>query len=228
MACSPDSDGGWATAAAMAYAMSLALMASALTALASAELRGARSELGTLKTQYALDEAHRLAVLAVMKTDKPARLRWSFQAQGIQFQALAESEPAKLSLDEAARLGDADFDKLGVKDAPALRGRLKAAIGQEVALGELDAAPRWRECAASLVSAFGQAKTLSMPAAGQPNEQRFDWRVSDVWRIRVTGDRWSDERLVRFTGDAVEPAAVISRTLSRQTQEPPCDTVLQG
>lgn len=227
MACSHDDagDGGWATASAVVFSMALALTATALSGLASAELRSARAGLDRVHAEYALDGAQKAADVAALETDKAVRLRWSLSTDDGQFDVLAEPEAAKLSLAAAAALDDKALAKLGVVDSAALRDRLTAASGKQTPVPELDAAPLWRDCAASVVSRFGEAKDLALASPATPNQVKFDWRLGEVWRLRVTDKTgWTDDRLVRFVGDPLRPAAVIERSFTRQSRDPSCET----
>jgi hypothetical protein len=207
--------------------MGLALTASALMALSTTEQRSARQSLGRLHTEYALDNAQNAAVLEVFETGKAARLQWRLSIDDGEFDALAEPEAAKLSLAAAATLDDKSLLELGVSDAAALRRRLSVAEDAETPVEDLDASGLWRACAPSLISHFGQAKDLALKAPGPPGQLAFDWRLGEVWRIRITDkDGWADERLVRFVGDAMRPAAVIQRHLHHQHGDTRCQIKL--
>ena len=226
MACSraDAGDNGWATASAVVFSMALALTASALSGLASAELRSARTGLDRLHAEYALDGAQKAAVIAVLETDKTVRLHWSLSTDDGQFEVLAEPEAAKLGLAAAAALDDKALAKLGVTDGAALRDRLAAASGKDTPVPDLDSAPLWRACAPSVVSPFGEGKDLALAGPATPNQLKFDWRLGEVWRLRVKGAAgWVDDRLVRFVGDPLRPAAIMERSFTRQSREPSCD-----
>ena len=217
------SDGGYATAAAITFAMALALTTSALTGLAAVKLRGARSDLNRMRLEHVLASARQEAIGAVMANAKSERLGWSVQAGGAQVQILAEPEAAKLGYDGAAKLDEKMLTRLGVKDAGALRARLAqaaAATDGDYGLwpGELDEAPGWRSCAGSLLSAFGLAKTPTLAAPAAPDGRGVSWRPGEVWKIEAAASGWAETALVRFTGDGQRPAAVIARKLARQTE----------
>ena len=236
MACSsadaPDNrpDGGYATASAITISMAMALVASALSTLSIAQLKTARADWGRLQTEYALAEAHRGAVLTLMKDDQPGRLEWTLNVGAETFGAMAEPEAAKVGYADAAHLDNVVLERLGVTDADAFRDRVKAEIAAPASrtpVAELDASPMWRRCAASLLSRYGAATVLSLPKVEAPNARRFSWRAGEVWRVRVTApDGWSDERLERFTGDPLHPAEVIDRWFTRQGGAKPCDAAL--
>jgi hypothetical protein len=230
VACSrteQSSEAGWATAAAITVCLGLALGAAALSALASTELAGARRSLERLQAEFAFDDAQKTAALAVLKADQSTRLQWRLTIKAGGFEALAEPEAAKLSPEAAAALDEDAFARLGAADPRALRERLARVADHDADLRDLDSSPVWSGCAASLVSPFGLARQLTpSPAARQPEELKLDLRPGEVWRLRIRGaDGWTDDRLVRFTGDALRPVAVIRRTFTRRTKEPICPTI---
>ena len=226
-------DAGYATAAAMAFGLSLALTAAALTTLASTRLHAARADLDRLAAERFLDGARQQAVQRILTSSKPIRLGWADKTQDAEVSLLAEPEAAKLGYEAAAKLEDADFKALGVNDADALRSRLaEAASGADapvVSPADLDSSPVWRACAGSLMSFFGTAKSQTLTAPESPDDRAFTWRLGEVWRIRTVGGGWAETTLVRFTGDAGRPAAVIARALARQTGgDRSCDAKLAG
>ncbi len=220
--------GGYATASAIAVSMALAMIASAVAGLSGAELKDARADLARVRIESDLDAAQALAAIAVLKSDQKTRLRWSLITQNVEVDVLAEPEATKAGYDQAAKLTGAEFARLGVEDMAALRDRLGGAAAEHQASPrELDSSVLWQTCAPSMISRFGQAEALGLVKAETPNTRRFDWRAGDVWRIRVASpDGWSDDRLVRFTGDTLHPAAIIERRFSRAgTADRQCDTL---
>jgi hypothetical protein len=221
-----DPEAGFATAAAVLITLALSVVAAALMGLAVAELKRARSDLVRLKLQAALDGAQRAAVLPVLQNGKAARLAWRLQTPAGEAQMLAEPEAAKLGLAAAAQ-DSAVISRLGAEDAAAVKERLEAlaaAPSRRVAIADLDDAPRWRACAGSVLSRYGRASAASLPAAAPPASRDFAWRLGEVWRMRATAGGWSDDRLVRFTGDPRAPVAVIDRTFTREQRGTgPCD-----
>ena len=134
------------------------------------------------------------------------RLRWSLSALAGHVDVLAEPEAAKAGYAVAAELTDGELAKLGVADPTAFRARLNGESSSDgvIPIQDLDAAALWQACAPSLISRYGQSETLALAAPQAPNARRFAWRAGNVWRIRVASpDGWSDDRLVRFTGDTL-------------------------
>ena len=227
MACSSirAADGGYATAAAMVLSMALALTASAMTALATAQFKDSRAALQRLVAERAVAGVQRLAVFTVLENGKAIPLRWR-QAWGrMDFDILAEPETAKLGYAAAATLSPTAFRPWAVDDPNALRTRLAAAAKAPhapVLVSGLDASPTWKDCAPSVISRFGTSQVFAPPRPMAPDRHGFDWRLGEVWRIRVRSNSgWSDDRLVRFTGNPSRPAAVLERSFSRQTGSKP-------
>ena len=232
MACSSSDrpDAGYATASAIAVSLALGLIATALTGLASAELKTARGDFGRMQTEYALDAAHAAAALALFKTEKAQRLRWTLTTRDGTFDVLAEPEASKTGYSIAAKLDDADLHRLDVGDPDPLRLRLKAELdapASRARVQDLDASPTWRACAPSVISRYGGGGKLALSKAKQPDERRFSWRSGEVWRVMIASRAgWTDERIVRFTGDPLHPAAVVDRRFSREgSTDGKCETL---
>lgn len=233
MACCPSTshDQGYATPAALVFCLALSLVASALVGRSVMSLRLAKSDLERAKIAYALDGAHLAAAAAVVRAGDGGPYRWAFSTEAGWVQALAEPEAEKLGLETASKLSDDALKAFGVSDQAALRGRLDAAAMAEVPpdIGDLDEAALWRACAPRAVSPWGKKSKLSSVVASEPG-QAVDpaWRTAEVWRIRLTTQAgWRDDRIVRFTGDAHHPAAVVRRKLSRSDRgDDTCDAIL--
>ena len=231
MACLRDRRGerGYATASAIAISMALAMVASAVTGLSAAELESARGGLARLASEAELEGAQNAAVTAVLSSGQSTRLRWSLPTGLGAVDVLAEPEALKTSYADAAKATDAQLARMGVGDPGPLRGRLAADVDPTdiTPTRDLDASTIWRICAPSRISRFGETKLGALGPAQTPDGRRFSWRAGDVWRIRVaSSDGWSDDRLVRFSGDAIHPAAIVERRLSRQgTADRQCDTI---
>lgn len=234
MAClTPASpDRGYATPTAMIFALTLALVATALVQRSIGILSLSRSDLERLKMDYALDGAQLSTVAAVVRTGAGGPYRWPLSTDAGWVEAVAESETDKVGLAAAAQMRDGIYQAMGVDDVEALKARLAAAAGgpRILDIGELDAAPLWRACAASLISSFGAQVALQPVQVQQPHmgDLTPSWRVGEVWRIQVTTTAgWRDERIVRLTGDALHPAAVVLRRLSRGNGgQGQCDAVI--
>jgi len=213
-------DEGYATPAAALISIALAVVVAATTTRAVAELRLARADLERTQAEYALAAAQNAAMISISTSSRPPPYRWTQSSLGESIHILAEPERAKLSAAELANASDDTFRRLGVADAAALRLKL-ATLGNSPTLGwiaDQAIAANWRACAPSLASPFGAA---TLPPAlsysePRPGQQPSLWRAGEVWRIRVTNAAgWRDERIVRFTGNGLEPVAVIGRRLSR-------------
>jgi hypothetical protein len=215
----PDtSESGFATPAAAAISLAVAVMATALTAAGVAELRQAHADLSRTQADYALAGVQTRAVLSVLMAKTTSPLRWSPTGAA---EALAEPEAAKLGLEDAAQLDDASLARFGVTDAAQLRTRLAGLVQADAAeITTADAAPGWRACARSMISPYGTAPKLQLAKASRPAGASVQWRLGDVWRIRIVlANGWVDDRIVRFTGNMAHPAAVVERRLMRGQQE---------
>lgn len=231
MACCPSPssrEDGYATPAALVFAVALALIASALVARSVMELRQARADLEKALIEIALDGAHLQAAADIIRAGDGGPYRWAFSTDAGWVDALAEPEVDKLPLKAAADLPDEILAGFQVADSAALRARAGAAEPFADVAG-LDASAVWKRCAPRLMSGFGQASAYRPATASEPGEAVDpDWRVAEVWRIRLTtATGWRDDRIVRFTGDARHPAAVVQRRLSRSDRgEGQCDDIL--
>lgn len=199
-------------------ALALSLVAVAMVGRSVMLLRLAKADLQRAGAQYVLDGAHLAAAAAVVRAGEGGPYRWALPIDGGFAEALAEREADKFDLSGAGP-PDAIFAALGVSDPAALKGRLATAAAAPFAdVGAMDAAPLWRECAASLISSLGRRTGGDIVPPTEPRQrpENPDWRVGDTWRIRITtAAGWRDDRIVRFTGDARHPVAVVRRRLSR-------------
>jgi hypothetical protein len=211
-------DDGFATPAAAAVSLALAIVAAAMTTAAVSELRFAHADLARTQDQYALDAAQTRAALGLIATTSRGRLRWMLP-EGAEI--LAEPEADKLGLADAAKLDDETLARLGVTDPDRLRGRLADRGDADAAdIGMADAAPLWRACARSVVSPLGSATKILYAPSAAPRSPGVDWRIGQVWRIRAAlANGWVDDRIVRFTGNPLDPAAVIERKAGLGGQE---------
>lgn len=226
------SEEGYATPAAAMIAMAIAVVTIASVSRATSELRHARADFQKVQVEYRLTGAHNAALLAIATSNKPPPYRWTVPSLGKAFAVSAELERAKLSLAAAAELDDETLDALGVGDPAAVRAKLAHLPLTDGLAWAAEASPArlWRACAGALISAYG-AETLAprlvyvAPEAGKDDSK---WRAGEIWRIAVTDDDgWRDERIVRFTGNGLNPAATISRRLTRGWKEDvACETVL--
>jgi len=227
-----DPEGGYATPTAMIFALTLALVAAALVQRSTSLLQLSRADLGRLQISYTLDGAQLSAAAAVIRSGAGGPYRWSLSTDAGWVEAVAEAEGDKVGLSAAAKLDDRVFRAMDVSDVDSLKARLTAAAaGQAIVdVGELDAAPLWRACAATMISSFGAGSSIQSTQVQQPHMGDLTpaWRVGEVWRMQVTtAAGWRDERIVRFTGDALHPAAVVLRRLSRSKGgQGQCDAII--
>ncbi len=235
-------DEGFATPAAVTVSMALALVATAVTGSAIAELKLARSDYERGQVESRLDGAQAAAVLTVISGGPSTRMRWTVPSGDEVIDILAEPEAPKLRLASAADLDGATLAELAVTDAGELKARLKqlaASLAADQDLVSADASPIWRACARSLIAVHGNSAKPPVLKARAPIQGQLTWRIGEVWRVRVTGgaqgagarptDRWTDDRIVRFTGDAEHPAAIVDRRFSRAAKgADPCDAIFAG
>jgi len=218
--CRSITDDGYATAAALVLSLALAMVVTGVTLRGAQTLKLARLDLDRLEAERDLAGAQLVAAAAIVRSGREPPYHWTFSTDEGWIDVRAELESEKLSLEGARALRDDAFQKLGVTDAGQLKQKLKttpAGISLRDLAG-LDGAKAWRDCANSLISPRGGASewrpvTVAEPGAadGPPT-----WRVGETWRIRTaTKAGWRDERVVRFTGDARNPAATIERWFSR-------------
>lgn len=215
----------------MVFALALALVATAMMARSVMLLRLARADLSRSQAEHVLDGAHLLAAATVIRAGEGGPYRWALPTDLGFAEALAESEVDKLSPADAAGLSDDVFLAMGVAGPQALKARLAAAPTSGIAdVAAMDAAPLWRACAPSLISGLGRAAAapLAIPVEPRLRPETPDWRVGEAWRVRITtAAGWRDDRIVRFTGDARRPVAVVWRRLSRSDGgQGECDAVL--
>lgn len=227
----PESE-GFATPAALVFGLALALIATALLQRSTMLLHLSRADLARLQVEYALDGAHLAATAAIVRTGAGGPYRWSLASDVGGAEVVAEPEADKLSLSHASEMGDQALASFGVIDGEALRARLsrEATSSGIVDVAALDDAPLWRACAMTMISSLGaQSHFIRRPWA-EPHigGEAPAWRVGEVWRVAVTtAAGWRDERIVRFTGDAIHPSAVVVRRLSRgKGEHGQCDAVI--
>lgn len=213
-------DDGYATPAATVISAAISLVVTAIVARSLADLHLAKAELARTQIEYALTAAQNAAMLAIATSTRPPPYRWTIASLGGAYEVVAEPEWSKMTPQAFADLDDETLAALGVEDAPALKARLGGlTVGSHLSwIEDLDQSATWRRCAASVVSPFGASEHLSPPDYQEPvaGKTAGYWRAGAVWRIQVTGtDGWRDERIIRFTGNGLNPAAVLGRRLSR-------------
>jgi len=216
-------DDGYATPAAAVISVALAMVATAGVTRALAELRLARAELARTRTEYALSSAQNAAMLAIATSNQPPPYHWTLPSLGQAIDVVAEPERWKMSLPALAALDDASLTRLGATDPAALRNALgRSAAGEVEWVADADPGQAWKVCGPALASQFGAAAAPPALAYGDPmaGQKSGFWRAGEVWRIQVTEpDGWRDERIVRFTGNGLAPAAILGRRLSKGWKE---------
>jgi hypothetical protein len=232
VACCPPAtrDAGYATPAALVFSLALALLGSALTLQSVHQLWLCKAELVRSQQEFVLDGAHLQAVATIVRSGAPGPFAWAISTDSGWVQVWAEPEIDKLSPAAAAQLDPAVFAAFGVAQPQALAARLTGAdvASGAVAVAELDPAPLWRACGPSLVSPLGQASTFAYVTHPAPPETPGTplWHIGEAWRVNITTETgWRDDRIVRFTGDARHPSAVVLRRLTRGGL-PICDGLL--
>ncbi|WP_165189871.1 hypothetical protein [Caulobacter soli] len=213
-------DGGYATAAALAVSLAIAILAAALVMRGVAALKLARADYRRSQAEYALSGAQMLAATKLLNGSGPGRLAWSVGGLDVrEVSLLAEAEAPKLRLALASDLDDKTLIGLGAVDPGGARQRLAGLEAKTAAPDQIQAADDgrgWRACAASAISPWGAAKVVSLGGTRQPVEEPGGARAGQVWRIRAsTEDGWMDERIVRLIGRAEKPSAVIWRRFGR-------------
>lgn len=213
-------DGGYATPAAAVISLAIALVVTSVMARAMSELHLAKSDLSKTQADYALSAATQAALVAIVTSDQPPPYRWTQASLGKAYDMIAEPERAKVSPSVMADQSDEIFAALGVSESSGVRDRLRALVLGRQLIWIADQADTevWRACASTFVSPYGAATVLQPVSYHQPNAGAVSpsLRAGEVWRIEARDpDGWQDERLVRFTGDGLNPAAVIDRRLSR-------------
>lgn len=228
------SEAGYATPAAMVLSLAIAITALAVLSRATSELQIARADLARTQVAYALDGAQLLAAVQVIRSERPGPYRWTVPSEIGMTEATAFPEHEKLSLATAAAMPDAVFTAFGVAEPARLKALLRAAADQRESPEppDMDPALDWRRCGGTLVSAYGEGTAFryQKPNVPGPGDRPSTWHIGEVWRIAVTTDAgWRDERIVRFTGDARDPVAIVERRLSRIGGDwGRCETILAG
>lgn len=221
--CCPmtDRSGGYVSGAALAVVLAMAMIAGAVTQRSVSALRQAQRDMAMLQADYALAGAQERAA-ALLVGDTGGR-RMSFTVSTAAGSATITAEPERDKLRLGAGVDARDLAALGVTEPEALRARLTALAGvypTPEALSQLAAAPDWRACGPSLVSAWGEASEATVTPPGRLGAAGSGSRLGQVWRLRARLDSgWTDERLVRFLGADQQAAAVVWRSFRRQGED---------
>jgi hypothetical protein len=212
------SDAGFFTPLFGASAIALGLIAIAGLQLASSQDVAARRDAERLQEDYRADGVAVLAAANLLQNPGDEVRRWTERTPRQVLDVLVEPEMRKLSISEAggakahvrleALLGPASADQIAVKLTQL------AALGKapptRATLAALDASSAWRSCGLTLVSAFSRLTDNALRVGQSPPSSEPQRRAGEVWRIVVASPRRVIlDRLVRFTGDARAPTAVI-------------------
>lgn len=209
------------TVAAAGLSLVVAVVVAAVVAWMDAEFTAAKAARVKLQAEYQLDGAQQFAALALGGSAGVGPFRWRSPAGEGDVEVLAEPEAAKLSLAAAAEgLDEQVIRRLGVIDSRGMRDRLRQLAEHRGVTVEqmlaVDRAPLWRACGASLASPYGLSETAGRGTPTAPGAGAARSRAGELWRLRtISRSGWSDDRLVRFTGDARKPVAVVERRFSR-------------
>lgn len=233
VACSNPSstEAGFATPAAVIVSLALAMIAIAITTASVRALRHARADLARAQAEFALEGGQERAALAALSFQGEQRFSWNLSTDAGAMSVLAEPEASKLSLTRAAELSATSLQELGASDPRAVKAGLAKWANdglQAHAIAALDPGPRWRACAQSAISPFGAAGRLQLARPVAPTIGPQPRRAGEVWRIRVAAQGgWTDDRLVRFTGNESRPVEVIDRRFWRTSDRGDgCDVVI--
>ncbi|MBO9709872.1 MAG: hypothetical protein J7521_16850 [Caulobacter sp.] len=198
----PVDEAGYVSGAAMAVTLAVALVAAALTVRGTASLRAARADFGRAQVELALAGDQEKAAMALGRNERSGSVLVELEGDKLSAAVAADD------LDLLRRLGAADPSRLSSWLRAADRPRSPAEIAAA------DSGDVWKICGPRLVSFLGRAATLGSstpidrPLAGQ------------VWRLTARGQGgWTDERVVRFTGQREQPVAVIWRRFYRVNEE---------
>jgi hypothetical protein len=216
-------DSGYATPAAAVICLAIALVVTGVIARSLSELRLAKAALSRTEAEYAMSAAMDAALMGIFTSDQPPPYRWVQAALGKAYEITAEPERAKLSPSAMADQDDETFAALGVSVADPVRDRLRLfTLGQHLVwISDQADTEGWRRCAATFASPYGAGTSVIIPIYRSPNmgAQSARPRAGEVWRIQARDpDGWQEERVVRFTGDGLNPAAVIDRRFVRASK----------
>ena len=213
--------------------LALAIVAVASMDQSRAALKAARSDVAAHQRDLDFDSASLEAVATIARTDGAGPFAWTIALPGGSgLEVRAEPEWQKVGPAEAKALTDPVLAQLKVKDPEALRSAFSELASQTKADAErvikLDDAQLWRSCAHRYISVFGGSSSVPTDAPTSPlSSNGGGARVGQVWRIVLTSPLgWTDERYVRFIGDAQRPAATLERVIRREDKgADPCPSI---
>ncbi|HEX7761133.1 MAG TPA: hypothetical protein VF459_16625 [Caulobacteraceae bacterium] len=211
-----DGEAGFATPAAAAISLALALTVAGVMTLAVSALHASRQDLERTQAEYGLAGARLQAAQTLLQSSNLGRTRWTLASDDGPVEAVAEPESSKLSIkaaaDDASSLGQLLSATSQGGAGSALRNLAGEPGGDVDEIAEADPSLIWRLCARSFVSPYGVGQVLPSEAPGPPKPGPINWRLGQLWRLRLTDAHgWSDDSVVRFTGSASHPIAVAAR-----------------
>lgn len=211
-----DSQAGFATPAAAAICLALATTIAAVMTMAATAQRAAARDLRRTQSEFFLAGARLMVAQTLIGSSNVGRVRWTLSAPGEDLEVVAEPEAAKLSLGQAASRAGPLGAMLSAITPGSLSSTLQGLVARPVVsagdIANADASPAWRLCARSLISRDGQATDLPSEPPAQPMPGPTNWRAGQLWRFRITDpEGWTDDSVVRLTGDSGHPIAVVSR-----------------
>ena len=218
MASSPPTpDAGFATPAAVVISLAVATIALAVQSRAISALHASQDDYARTQAEIASDGAQTLALFDLYGGQGLHSAGDSYTLAESTVRVRAEPEAPKLGMADAQALGLDVLVAMGASRPSAVQaGLTRLAKAPDVSpsdLATLDPASRWKACARSLVSVYGQRSGLN---AGPPGAERVTAHVGEIWRvIATTSQGWSDDRIVRFTGEEAAPARTLDRIFYR-------------
>lgn len=216
-------DRGYATASAAMISLALSIVAVASMYQSRAAFSAARADSQARQRDLDFDSASLEVVATIAKSSGPGPFAWTIALPNNSALAVrAEPEWQKIGPSEANALTDDVLAKLNVKDAGSLR-RAFSDLGSQTKseaarVARLDESLLWRACAQRYVSVFGTASKIAIQGTTTPEASNaIDARIGQVWRIVLKSPSgWTDERYVRFIGDAQRPAATLEAAKHRE------------
>ena len=227
----PDREAGYATAAAIFICLGLALIVTALTSQSVLTLRRAKSALRQTQIDMAISGAQLRASLSLVQASSAGRIGLSLSTDLGPVAVLAEREQDKVLVD--AILSADDLKQFKLPDPPGTLRKLQALKDQKPSPADIEALASsdvWKLCAPSLISAFGAAKHVQLASPAILDMAPGRSKLGEVWRLRARmSDGWTDDRTIRFTGNANAPSVIIWRRLIRRTADTgQCESMTMG
>jgi len=208
----PD-DAGFMTPMFGAAGMALAIVATASLYVAQSEERASRRSLERLQELYRAEGVATLAAWRILHFEQGSAAGWDDVTTGTRMKVWVEAEDRKLGL---AELGGARgrarlATLLDRPDADELVGRLGGGALPRERMRHASDDPAWRRCGLSLVSLHSRLTDNGLDTAA-PVEGEAGLHLGEVWRVVVSvEDRTVIDRVIRFTGAAGRPVAVLDQ-----------------